>query len=94
MQQGVWSVLSSVFNDVRPEYRLSETDRVDFYVPPGVVVECKIKGPALGVLRQLERYAEHDQVEALILYTSYWMRLPNEINGKPAIVVPAGLGWL
>lgn len=75
------------------EVRLSDADIVDFMVGP-VAIEVKIKGPRMDMFRQLERYAKHDQVRALVLATAKSIRLPDQINGKPAGVVSLGAAWL
>lgn len=75
------------------EARLSEKDRVDFLVDR-IAVECKVKGPAKGVFRQVERYMRSDLVDGVILVTSFHMGLPDNIEGKPCIVLKAGLAWL
>jgi hypothetical protein len=78
------------------EHRLSGRDRLDFLVEGGIAVEVKMNRTApAAILRQLERYAEHDAVQALILATNRavgWERC--EIGGKPAFAVSLGWGWL
>lgn len=73
---------------------LSDTDRIDFLCQGGVGIEVKVKGSALEVLRQLERYARHETVTALVLATARSMGMPAEINGKPVLVVNLGRAWL
>ena len=46
------------------------------------------------MLRQLQRYAEHDAIEALMLITATATGMPSEINGKPVRVVSLGAAWL
>lgn len=69
------------------EKRLGRHDRVDFLVHGGIALELKLKQQKLTVYRQLERYAEHDEVKAIILFTRQAMALPSTINGKPAYLV-------
>lgn len=78
------------------EHRLSAGDIPDFFLPgPGIVVEVKLKhNRAAAILRQLERYAVHDDVKALILLTNRAMVLPHAINGKPTFLVSLGRAWL
>lgn len=79
------------------EKRLSEHDIPDFLIQSqygGIVLEVKTKCSRMTIYRQLERYAEHKEVDGLILLTGTSMGLPNEINGKPAMVASLGVGWL
>jgi hypothetical protein len=81
------------------EFRLSGADVVDFWVQAadgkGAVLEVKMRRarPA-DILRQLERYAEHDQVRSLYLITNKAIDLPHRINGKPAYLISLGRAWL
>lgn len=72
------------------EWRLGPGDRVDFFVEGGVAIEAKARCSKRQIFRQLERYALHVPVTALILVTGTAMGLPAVINGKPAFYV--GLG--
>lgn len=73
---------------------LTKKDRVDFLLAGGVAVECKVKGPAMAVFRQCERYVQSDRVWSLILLTAFHMDLPESINGKRCAVVKVGRAWL
>lgn len=76
------------------EVRLSKADIVDFMVH-GIALEVKLKGAnKRDVFRQLERYAEHESVNALVLASNITMGLPTEINGKPIYFIHLGRGWL
>lgn len=75
------------------EFRLSPKDVIDFIVGR-VGIEVKIKGGKLAIFRQVERYAQHDGIDALILATNVAMGMPEEINGKPVHVVNLGRAWL
>ncbi|WIX32556.1 hypothetical protein QO259_17355 [Salinicola sp. JS01] len=79
------------------EHRLSDRDIPDFLVKVedvAVVIELKIRAQRKRIYRQLERYALHDSVDAVVLLTGTAMQLPLEINGKPARVASLGAGWL
>lgn len=76
------------------EARLSESDIVDFLTEDGIAVEAKIKGQRRAIFRQLERYATHGNVRAIVLVTSVAMCLPEAIDGKPARVASLSQGWL
>lgn len=54
----------------RAEVRLSPKDRIDFLLDSGVGIEVKTNGTAAAAERQLRRYAESEQVKALVLMTS------------------------
>ena len=75
------------------EVRLSEEDTVDFMIG-GVVVEVKLKGSPTAIYRQLERYAKHERVTAVLLVTARSMTLPAQILGKPASVSSLSRAWL
>lgn len=75
------------------EVRLSGKDIVDFMVG-GIAIELKTKGQRMAIFRQLERYAEHEKVESIILATNVSMHLPTFIGGKPAQVASLGKGYL
>lgn len=62
------------------EVVLTPKDRIDFLVGT-VGVEIKVKGSAHAVARQLLRYAEHERVSELVLFTT-----------RTQIVVPPTLG--
>jgi len=70
------------------EVVLSPRDRVDFMLG-NTALEVKIKGSQPAVLEQLERYANSDQVSAIVLVTSRFQlrAMPPEINGKPVSVI-------
>jgi hypothetical protein len=77
------------------EKRLAPGDIPDFMVDGSIAVEVKIKGAQRRqIYRQLERYAKHDAVVAVVLVTNLSMALPREINGKPAFVASMGSAWL
>lgn len=73
---------------------LAPGDIPDFIVAESIVVELKIKGAALSVYRQCERYAAHESVTAIILLTGRAMTLPETISAKPTLVVHMGAAWL
>lgn len=81
--------------EVSREHRLSDRDRPDFLVDGRFVVEIKVHGAVRAkIVKQLERYAEHDLVEGLVLATGRSIVLPATINGKPLRVVNLGEAWL
>lgn len=67
------------------EMKLSETDRVDFFVS-GIAVELKLKCPTNEILRQLARYAQHESVREILLLSATrapLQKIPSTLNGKP-----------
>lgn len=74
------------------EVRLGPTDRIDFLLPVGVGVEVKIDGSLPALTRQVHRYAQREEIAALIIVTSRrrLADLPDEMNGKPVRVVLVG----
>lgn len=74
------------------EVRLSPRDRIDYMVGP-LGVEVKVAGKTEPLRRQLARYAEHDQVEALLVVTTqrrHRIELPTHIGGKTLSVLVVG----
>ncbi|ODP35094.1 hypothetical protein [Pandoraea sp. ISTKB] len=78
------------------EKRLSAGDIPDFLVAGGVVVECKIrdKSRKIEVFKQLQRYAQHPSVSAIVLASNMAMGLPPDINGKPVYAASLSRGWI
>jgi hypothetical protein len=93
LQEGIAAVLGRAGLDPRREVRLGARDRIDIMVG-GIGIEVKIAGSAHGAFEQLQRYAEHDEVEALILVTSRYQRLPDKAGGKPLSTISLALSNL
>lgn len=74
------------------EHRLSAADRVDFMFSEGVALEVKVDGSLSSVLRQLHRYAQHPDVERMLLVTTRATHraVPAVLSGKPVAVVHVG----
>ncbi len=89
----LYELFDSLKIPFQKEYPLSKKDIVDLFVN-GVAIECKVQGQPLQIHKQLERYAMHDEVKAIILVSAKYMRVKNTINGKPAFMVHLGAGWL
>lgn len=88
LQRGVETVLRRHSdNGFGQEVRLTATDRIDFMVGR-VGIECKTQGGVAAVIRQLFRYAQHPDVDALVLLTTraQLARVPAILNGKPVVV--------
>lgn len=81
---GVSDVLS------KPRRTISK-DRIDFIVGD-IGLEIKIGFSYTDVVRQLHRYAAHDEIKALMLLTSRSQHtMPAEISGKTLCTVNIGL---
>jgi len=96
LQGGVAQALTDAGIPFEREKRLSEHDIPDFVVEGGVAIECKMRHKArkLDVYKQLCRYAEHEEVTALVLASNISMGLPAEINGKPLYAASLSRGWM
>lgn len=77
------------------EYALDSRSRVDFLVD-GVVVEVKKGKPNREMLSlQINRYAEFDFVDAVIIVveTSLFSPITKTWNGKPCVVIGLQKQW-
>lgn len=96
-QQQVENFLSLMGYSFEREQRLTRQDIPDFLIdiPYGkIAIEVKLRYPKRQIYRQLERYAQHDDVKGIILLTGTSMGLPSEIHGKPCVLVSLGEGWM
>lgn len=90
LQDGVEEVLVKAGLEYRREHRLSKRDVVDFMVGD-VALECKVAGGLNEVLYQLKRYAEQQDVAAVVLLTARaHHRPPESLAGKPIYAVHLG----
>lgn len=89
LQDDVERVLTAHGIDYRREYPLGN-DAIDFFVQ-GVGIECKTQGGPSAVLEQLVRYAEQDDVQALILLTS---RRTLRFDETEIMVKPFAVVWV
>ncbi len=71
-----------------PPAKKGEQDIPDFMVD-GIAVEVKVDGGLSDVTRQLHRYAQHKEVQALLLVTSRSQlgNQPGKMSGKPVMVL-------
>jgi hypothetical protein len=78
----------------RREIKLGPGCRVDFLTDGGVDIEVKRGRPRKDILlRQLERYASHDAVSAVVLVLERAVQLPDTMSGKPVRVVSLRMLW-
>lgn len=95
LQRSIEEALTTARIGFEREKALGPADRPDFLLAEGaIVLEAKARYPRKKIYRQLERYAAHDGVQALILVTGTAMGMPAEINGRPVYVVSAGMGMM
>lgn len=68
------------------------SDRPDFFIPGGVVVEVKIDGEAGAVMRQLFRYGQLPEVTEIVLVTgcAIHQAMPPRLANKPVHVAYVG----
>lgn len=90
LQADIGAALTSLGISFEAEARLSQRDRIDFLTAEGIGIEAKVKYPKRAIFRQLARYAEHDQIKALVLITATALGLPPEISGKPVYFISLG----
>lgn len=80
LQEEIAAVFAAAGVAFEREVMLTPKDRIDFLVG-AVGIEIKVKGAAHAVARQLLRYAEHERIGELVLFTT-----------RTQIVVPTTLG--
>ena len=96
LQEGIAAALGAADFSYLREHRLSPKDRIDFFLfSLGIGVEAKIDGGISALTRQLHRYAQSDEIVALLVVTSRFAlaTLPPTLNGQPvrATVIARGL---
>ena len=90
LQEGLAALLEPD-HVVEREVRLNARDRLDLLVDDTLCIETKIAGTPRSVRAQIDRYAQHPDVKAILLITSRVRHsLPREINGKPVVVAMLG----
>lgn len=95
LQEGLADALRQAGHLFMREVRLAPGDLADFLVVPGVCIEVKIDGGLSALTRQIHRYAQREEVRAILVVSSRsaHARLPVELNGKPvrSLVLRGGL---
>lgn len=98
LQQGIDRALRAHLADacVIREHHLGRADRPDFFLRDlGIAVEVKVAGSRMEVVRQLQRYALHDEVRGVVLVTTRTCHeMPADLCGKPVAVVRPSRGVL
>lgn len=89
LQDGLEQVLVAAGVSYQREFVLDASSRPDFLLAGGVVVEVKIAQGARALARQVDRYARHADVTAIIVVTQrrHLGALPRSIDGKPVDIV-------
>lgn len=91
LQSAVEEILKENSVDFIREFQLSDKDRIDFLIGT-IGLEIKVGFSYSDVIRQLHRYAQSEQIEALILLTSRLSHtMPKEINGKTLCTINISL---
>lgn len=94
--RGILEVLDAEGLEPKAEVRFGSRDRIDIMAGP-VGIEIKIHGhqQRRSIYRQMERYAEHDAIGALVLATGApWPGAMGEVGGKPLFTASLSRGWL
>lgn len=98
LQDLVHGVIKAIGNKHMREYRFDLRDRIDFLVMETDIgtlgIECKIKGSPMGVLRQLKRYEQQPQIDALMLVTSKIFSIDKSQFTKPFFMAWVSRGML
>jgi hypothetical protein len=90
MQDAIEAALAGAGIPYQREARLGPEDRIDFLVDGRIGIEAKTRYPRRRIFRQLERYCENNQFDALILITGTYLGLPSRVNGIPLYLVSTG----
>lgn len=94
LQLAIARLLSDAGMRIRLEAKLSNGGRVDILTGT-IVVEVKIRSWwSRAVWEQLKRYAEAEEVSAVVLATErgFW-GAPTDLAGKPFVQVPIMQNW-
>lgn len=76
------------------EYKLGPHRRIDFLTSNGVGIEAKKGKPNYTqTIKQLEKYAQSEEVKVIILVIERYMDLPSEIYGKPCYSIGLNRLW-
>ncbi len=112
LQEAIAELLDDTQITYKREVRLCDEDRIDFMLraiamevvtdvdDPGedheIGVEVKLDGTLPQLIRQLDRYAQHDSVQGLLVVVarSRHLAIPKKLNGKPVKVTFLGAGAL
>lgn len=82
--------------EFRREYRFDKASRIDYLTVSGIGIEVKKGKPNNTILlKQVNKYCQHDDIHALIIVTP-WKRhlhIPDCINDKPIKILSLNQLW-
>lgn len=91
LHKGISHALSAAGIRFEHEFVAGPFDRFDFLTESAVVLEVKINGSLSKALLQCKRYAQRDDVAAVILVTTQpWGQTPDNnlmVHGKPLRII-------
>ena len=90
LQADIETYLTAAGRAFEREARLGPKDRIDFLLADGIGIEAKTRCAPRSIFRQLDRYAGHDSISAIILISGTAMGLPPAAQGKPLYFVSTG----
>lgn len=96
LQAEVAKALGQAGIGYQKEYQLGPGSRVDFLTDNGVAVEVKKSKPnRTRLVNQINRYAQFEEVKAVIIVVETSLRVPvtSTENGKPCAVVGLQKLW-
>ena len=96
LQNKIAKVFDTVGIEYQKEYRLGAGNRVDFLTGDGIAIEVKKGKPNRErLVYQINRYAELEEVQAVIIVVKTSLRLPitRSYNGKPCSVIGLQKLW-
>lgn len=80
------------------EVAISPEDRIDFILQErfDLGIEVKVDGSLSALLRQLQRYAQHDAIDGLLVVSTraHHRDLPATLSDKPVVVASLLFGGL
>lgn len=75
------------------EHHLAKESIIDFLIAD-VGVEVKIAGNPRDIYRQVQRYLDFEEINAIIVVTSKSIRFPGAVKGKPVYIFNLNRAWL
>lgn len=95
LQEQISNCLKADRIPFQKEFKLGPRNRVDFLVEGGTAIEVKRNKPSkIQVITQLQRYADFDEVKAIILVINTSITgISEEVNGKPCKIISLQKQW-
>lgn len=94
LQVAIHERLKVIFQSIKREVHLDQSNIIDFMVENNIGIEVKLKGSKKDIYYQCERYTKFKEIETLVLITGKSMTLPEKINGKKCVVINLSRAWL